>query len=474
MRRAALIALALLAAACGGGGGDRAGSAASTSGGAAATTAGTAVKPAPRPAQAPPPRLTASRACPRAPGFTCSTLTVALDHSGATPGTLKLAVAVADNASAPKGVLLALTGGPGQGGVAFIPRTRVRMRALLHDYRLVMLDQRGTGVRPLRCAALQRAVGTSDLTVPPPGTVEACARTLGPDRRYYSTADTVADLDDLRAALRADKLTLDGVSYGTFVAERYAIAHPDRVARLVLDSVVPSASLDTLEVDGMHETARVLRAVCRAQHCPGDPAADLAAVVRRYHDGPELDDTLVALSVGAPDFPGVLAALRQARAGHPQHLRRIVRLVARAQKAPAYVLSQGLHAATLCGDARPPWGGPDVPIAGRRAALDRAAASTDPSPYDQATVAGNGFAQTCLRWPPTPGPAPPASENLPDVPTLLLAGDRDLSTPLPWARNQAAHSPGGRLVVVHGAGHSTQAHSPGNAGRAAAQRFLLG
>ena len=34
----------------------------------------------------------------------------------------------------------------------------------------------------------------------------------------------------------------------------------------------------------MRETARVLRAVCRAQHCPGDPAADLAAVVRARHD----------------------------------------------------------------------------------------------------------------------------------------------------------------------------------------------
>ena len=182
-------------------------------------------------------------------------------------------MAAGDNADAPKGVLVALTGGPGQGGVDFVPRSRVRMRALLHDYRLVMFDQRGTGAAALRCPALQRAVGTSDLTVPPPGSVEACARTLGPNRRFYSTADTVADLEALRVALGADKLTLDGVSYGTFVAERYAIAHPDHVARLVLDSVVPAGGLDGLEVDGLRETARVLRAVCRAQHCPGDPGA---------------------------------------------------------------------------------------------------------------------------------------------------------------------------------------------------------
>jgi pimeloyl-ACP methyl ester carboxylesterase len=340
-----------------------------------------------------------------------------------------------------------------------------------------MFDQRGTGAAALRCPALQRALGTSDLTVPPPGSVEACARALGPNRRFYSTADTVADLEALRVALGADKLTLDGVSYGTFVAERYAIAHPDRVAKLVLDSVVPAAGLDGLEVDGLRETARVLRAVCRGQHCPGDPAADLAAVVRARHNGvggPEIDDTLVALSVGAPSFPGVLAALREARAGHPQHLERIVRVVRRAQRAPAQVLSQGLHAATLCADTRSPWGGAGAPLAGREAALKKAAAAAgDPAPYDLATVVGNGYAQLCLRWPPTPAPPAPRTGDLPPVPTLLLAGDRDLSTPLPWAREQAAHTPNGKLVVVRGSGHSVQSRAPGGEGRRAVQRFLL-
>jgi pimeloyl-ACP methyl ester carboxylesterase len=468
MRSAATIAVVAVAiAACGGGGG--------AGGSDTARSTSTAVARAQQPPAGPAPRLTVSHPCDNAKGFTCSTLVVPLDHSGRTPGDLRLAVAAADNASAPKGVLVALTGGPGQGGVDFVARSRARMRALLHDYRLVMFDQRGTGAAALRCPALQRAVGTSDLTVPPPGSVEACARALGPNRRFYSTADTVADLEALRAALGADKLTLDGVSYGTFVAERYAIAHPDRVAKLVLDSVVPAAGLDGLEVDGLHETARVLRAVCRAQHCPGDPAADLAAVVRARHNGPELDDTLVALSVGAPSFPGVIAALREARAGKPAHLDRLVRVVRRAQRAPAEVLSQALHAATLCADTKSPWGGAGAPLAGREAALRRAAAAApDPAPYDRATIVGNGYAQLCLRWPPTPAPPAPRTDDLPAVPTLLLAGDRDLSTPLPWAREQAAHTPQSRLVVVHGAGHSVQSRAPGGEGRRAVQRFLLG
>jgi pimeloyl-ACP methyl ester carboxylesterase len=462
MRRAGVIGVVAAAALTGCGGGD-AGSTGTT------THVSRTVAPAPR--------LAGSRPCPHSRGFQCSTLRVALDRAGRTPGTLDLRIAAADNVEAPRGVLVVLTGGPGQGGVSFVSRVRARMRAVLRSYRLVMLDQRGTGAGALRCPALQRAMGTSDLTVPPPGAVEDCARRLGPTRRFYSTADTVADLEALRVALGVDKLTLNGTSYGTFVAERYAIAHPDRVARLVLDSVVPADSLDGLEVDGMHETARVLRAVCRAQHCRGDPVADLAAVVRARHEGvrgPQIYDTLVAMSVGAPSFPGVLAALRAARRGNAEHLHRIVRTVRKAQRAPASVLSQGLHAATLCADLRLPWGGPAAPLAGRDAALRRAAAAIDPAPWDRATVVGNGLAQTCLRWPPTPAPPAPRTADLPPLPTLLLAGERDLSTPLPWARAQKAHAPNGRLVIVPGAGHGVQSRAPGGEGRRAVERFLLG
>jgi pimeloyl-ACP methyl ester carboxylesterase len=421
----------------------------------------------------PQPRLTAPAPCRGAAGFTCSTLAVALDHGGRTPGTLRLRVAAADDVRAPKGVLVFLAGGPGQPGLPFAPRVRARLGTLARAYRLVVLDQRGTGAGALRCPALQRAVGTSDLTTPPAAAVAACARALGERRRFFATADTVADLEALRVALGARRLTLDGVSYGTFVAERYAIAHPDRVARLVLDSVVPVRGLDGLEVDGMRESARVLRAVCRAQRCATDPAADLAAVVRTRHVGPRLYDTLVALSVGAPSFPGVLGALHAARLGRPQRLKRLMEVVARAQQAPAGLLSQGLHAATLCADLRPPWGTPAAPLAGRAAALRRAVARVDPAPFDRATVLGNGLAQTCLRWPPTPAPAP-TGDDLPPVPTLLLAGERDLSTPLPWAREQAAHAPRGRLVVVPGAGHSVQSRSPDDRGRRAVLAFLAG
>jgi len=307
-------------------------------------------------------------------------------------------------------------------------------------------------------------MGTSDLTVPTRAAVADCARRLGDRRGLFSTADTVDDLENLRAALGAPELALDGVSYGTFVAERYAIAHPGRVDRLVLDSVVPAAGLDGLEDDGMRRTAQVLPR----------SAADLAAVVRRDGDGPELLDTIVALSVGAPSFPGVARALRAARAGDRAPLRRLVAAVHRAQAAPRRFFSAGLHAATLCADIRAPWGRPDAPSAGRAAAVARAAARVGAGPFTRATVAGNGWIRLCELWPPTRTRPITGNGTLPPVPALLLAGDRDLSTPMPWPREQLARTPRGRLLVVRDAGHSVQSRARDPRARRAVIAFLRG
>jgi hypothetical protein len=134
-------------------------------------------------------------------------------------------------------------------------------------------------------------------------------------RRYFTTPETLGDIDELRRALGVARLSLDGVSYGTFVAERYALAYPSRVARLVLDSVVPQQGADPLYLAALGSVARVLRSVCAAERCGWDPARDVAFVVRTRHDGPRLLNALVGDSVGAPTFPGVLAALRAARHG---------------------------------------------------------------------------------------------------------------------------------------------------------------
>jgi pimeloyl-ACP methyl ester carboxylesterase len=142
---------------------------------------------------------------------------------------------------------------------------------------------------------------------------------------------------------------------------------------------------------------------------------------------------------------------------------------------PAAFLSQGLHASTVCADFPQPWGGPDVPIQARLAAIRRAAAGLTPAdvaPFDLATATGNGELLTCEQWPPEGLPVSAPRQDLPAVPVLLLSGDRDLSTPLEWAQREAAHAPRGRLVVAHHSGHSLQDRAKDPAVRAAVVQFL--
>src|SRR5262249_52814786 len=205
---------------------------------------------------------------------------------------------------------------------------------------------------------------------------------------------------------------------------------------------------------------------------------DLATVVQRLHDGPQLLDALTFLSIADPTYSAafdVASILHDARAGTTSPLRDLLQTVKRWQEAPADLLDQGLPASALCADWRYPWGDSSAPLAARAAKL-RAAVSrlgdSDLFPFDAATALGNGFIRQCLPWPPT-APTPLPRGKL-EVPTLLVNGDHDLSTPLAWAREELRYAPKGRLVIVPGAGHSVQSRAVSDVGRNAVAAFLRG
>lgn len=412
-------------------------------------------------------------------GYQCGTLTVPLDRTAGAPdqaGTLDLPVVVGGNLRAARTLLL-LTGGPGQPGVSLAARLIPRFEGLSGAYRLVMFDQRGTGGTALDCPRLQEEIGFSDLEIPTDAAVAECARALGAQRAQYGTTATVADMEDLRAALHADRWSIDGVSYGSYVAQRYAGAHRDRVDRLVLDSVVPVQGFDPTMVDAYPEVAQVLRAVCRETSCPGDPADNLAAVVRRSSElGPRLLDVLSVMSVVHVQFDPVPEALHAAAGGDEAQLRGVLDTWQRETSGPASALSQGLHASALCLDLDFPWGGADAPAAGRAKVADAAVARLSAArlwPFDARTARTNGLLRTCELWPPEPDtPVPTADLSLRGVHALILRGDRDLSTLAVWAERVHRAIPGSRLLVVPGVGHSVQGASP--EARQAVIRYLLG
>jgi pimeloyl-ACP methyl ester carboxylesterase len=420
--------------------------------------------------------------CPEKPTLQCGTLRVSLDRSSAGGGTVDLAVVVGGKLGADR-TMLFLTGGPGQGGADAATRVIPRFAEVGAQQRIVMLDQRGTGAGALRCPELQEQMRSSDLTVPSEAAVTACATAIGADRAHYATSDTVADLEDLRAALGAQKWSLDGVSYGSYVAQRYAAAHPDRVDKLVLDSVVPVTGFDPFLTDVYPEVARVLRAVCATSGCGADPADAIDATVRRWPElAPVLLDVVTGMSVADPTFEGLLPALFQASAGNDAPIRTFADGWRSADKTPASSLSQGLHASTLCLDLDFPWGGADSDPGARAAVVSAKVGALPPDrlfPFGATAASGNGEVVTCRVWPRTPdawseAEARAAATTLATLGprTLILAGDRDLSTPLVWAKATAAAMPGSTLVVVPDTGHSVQSRG-GPVGGAKATAFLL-
>ncbi|GAA3038798.1 alpha/beta hydrolase [Streptosporangium longisporum] len=67
---------------------------------------------------------------------------------------------------------------------------------------------------------------------------EACGTRWGWMLPHMTTENSARDMDMIRAALGESKISFMGYSYGTYLGAVYATLFPDRLRRLVLDSVV--------------------------------------------------------------------------------------------------------------------------------------------------------------------------------------------------------------------------------------------
>ncbi len=265
-----------------------------------------------------------------------------------------------------------------------------------------------------------------------------------------------------------------GISYGTYVASRYARRHPGRVRHLILDSVVPQENVDPFLRLHLRRVALVLRTFCRTGECEdsADPARELhrvvTAPVRRITvpgrnrpvrvDGPALLDWLTTIaSFSQQKLDDFAAGIHRASRGSYHRLARLgAEVMDGSGPVPAGSMSWGLHAATLCGDMALPFPIGQRSATVRRRSLNRAAsrmAVRSTWPFNRRTASRNGLLRSCLHWPRNSVAAPPEPGRL-KPPTLLLAGQFDLSTPAGYARRELRRAGRGRLVVVPGGGHS--------------------
>lgn len=445
--------------------------------------------------------------CPGAKAFTCGTVVVPLDRSGAVPGKVNLAVVRLRGRAGARTAIMTFPGGPGAANVDLRRFWLDDLRPVLGARDLILFDQRGTGYSDhLDCGVYESGVPELAITrLASAKSVERCVHKLGDKRRFYGTPHTVEDIEAVRRAAGVDKLVLVGVSYGTRTALAYAAAYPDHVERIVLDSVVPPGGTDPYLRNTLNAIPRVLSALCRGGGCDpvtGDPTGDLRTLVGRLRDKPlrlkrslsflgchyrpavtrsSLVDTLVAGDFGSPFLRAALpAAVQAALEGDAEPLavfgtgmdsaKLIFCLLekigfkgdfraARRQAEPQVGDSEAVFVATLCTDGPLPWSSSTPVWARRRAAEDALATTPDDAfgPFDRSTALSSEMLNLCKYWPETGGPAPSAPP--PDMPTLVLAGEDDLRTPAEDALRVANEIPGAQFVSVPDHGHSLLGNS---------------
>jgi pimeloyl-ACP methyl ester carboxylesterase len=428
----------------------------------------------------PGPAASTKASCDPGTGVVCSQVVVPLDRSGVVPGTVTLHVEVVPSVGVNRGAMFLIAGGPGQGSAHVFglgaAANIALYRYLFPGYTLVAYDDRGTGDSGLLdCPTLQRA-NTADAER---AAATACAAALGPQRDFYSTAVHAEDLESVRQALGFGKIALYGVSYGTKLALAYALAHPDHVERLLLDSVVPPELAEPFGGNVLQAMPATLAAFCSGGRCSaatGDFAGDVTALANKLAATPlrlavrEPDGSkkqvrvdgleLLSVVIDADLNPGLAAELpavvRAAIRGNTQPLARLADLHDGGNQEAAVDLSFALYAATVCRDGPFPWA-PDTPVDARAALEQSALAALPPGALGPFGIwaARFGNADFCLDWPSPSGGAALATGPLPNVPMLAVSGGFDLRTPTAGAASVVARFPQGRLLVVPGVGHST-------------------
>jgi len=393
----------------------------------------------------------------------CIALDVPRDWNEPRKGIIKIGAAIVPQLGAARGAppLFVLPGGPGQAGT----ETGALVEAALAEARktrdIVLFDPRGTGrSHALRCK-MELLASALDL--------DAIARDGARCRREIGTMgdvithDAIArDIDALRAALGAETIDLWGGSYGTKLAQAYAVRFPGRTRAMVLDAAL---TLDLpLLLTAAGDADRAWERL--AADCAADAACDAAfpgigerlfALLARLDRAPlmaELHDPTTSVSRRVTfDRMGLGQAVRGALYV-PQYAALLPYAVARAEDGDPSVL-YALNAATaswsldtmylgqtlalLCGE--------EIPLARAHAAEARPGRLIGDSYYAI-------WAAACRDWPRNARRGTVAIAHPLGIPVLLLAGALDPVTPPARAQAVAANFTDAVVAVAPAGGHT--------------------
>ncbi len=147
---------------------------------------------------------------------------------------------------ASQGTLVIATGGPGISGVSAYADAPEFDTRLTDSYDIVVFDARGVGESgyvdcPVASQRYQASLGFKAAPQVIEDFVDACVIETGVDRARladYGSANVAEDVETIRRDLGVERIALYGESYGTVVAQRYAVAHPEHLEALILDGPI--------------------------------------------------------------------------------------------------------------------------------------------------------------------------------------------------------------------------------------------
>ena len=356
-----------------------------------------------------------------------------------------------------------LAGGPGQAAVETYPILAPVFREVSKHRNIILVDQRGTGKSNLLAC---KFADVDEPTVPDNAATQAaaakCATELSAkaDLRHYTTSDAVADLDAVREAIGAAQINLVGVSYGTRVAQQYAMRHPTTTRSIVLDSVVPNPlQLGNIFARNLDDALALQFALCsKAPACKGklgDPRAELDQLLTKLRAAPvevSYRDATTGEQAQATLNADMLAGLVRMYAYmpaagsllpkliHEANNGRYAGLVALAKMMSSDLedsMAMGMQLSVICSEDK-----------------ESIVASAD----DANTVLGNRMSEfmgaMCKAWPKGNVPADFHNALATNVPALILEGEFDPVTPPKYGEEVVKTLPNGRLFVLRGQGHN--------------------
>ncbi len=443
----------------------------------------------------------------------CGSLTRPLDPSGKVAGDIEIGFewwprTAGDGPSA--GVLAAFEGGPGYPSTGSASYYLPLFGPLRESRDVLFVDQRGTGKSgALVCQDLQDAPGY------PADLVRACGAALGETAGYYGTGLAADDFAAVLDALGIAKVDLYSDSYGTQLAQAFAVRHGGRINHLVLDSAYPARGGTAWYEEALPAGMANVDTVCeRSASCAalGGKSSDrllaLLAELRAHPGtvtGMDGNGESVDVEMAAP---ALLLALMHNSSG-PTLLRELdaaaraylggdklpfARLVAEGNYIQdggllypdAEAFSEAAYLAVNCVDMPQAYdmsAGEQV----RKPRYDAALAEeekADPDVYAPFTIEEfnkslwleNSTAR-CLTWPALPAdrladkPAT-AGSVFPDLPVLVLSGELDSLTTPAEGRATAALFPNATFVSIANSFHITAAGDYNGCAGVIARNFL--